>query len=248
MAYDSSPYGRHETDATESVGLAGAGRPRYLGQPGFREMSYTPGYGGAADGYGTAETAAGAAVPLDDVFDDPAGGEPGRDRLAVHWAWEIVLLIGVGTLVYLVWQAQPDALRGGDLSLLLTFAAGYGLLGIAAGVSLRAGAPNLAVGPVAVAAGAYFAQRGDEGVLTPTVFSLGVAILLGLAVGLLVVTFHVPGWAATLAAGAAAVVWLQQQPPEIPLAGAYDPTGHAAFLFALVAAMGILGGLLGTVK
>lgn len=252
MAYETSPYGRHEAEATESVGVAG--QPRYLGQAGFREepdfrtgATYPPGYG--AGGYG--ETEPTPTVPpavLDDIFDDPAGGDPGRDRLAVHWVWEVLLLLGVGTLVYLLWQAQPDALRGDDLSRLLVLGTGFGLLGLAAGVTLRAGAPNLAIGPVAAAAGAYFAQRGDEGVVPPTIYALGVAVLLGLAVAMLVVTFHVPGWAASLAAGAAAVVWLQLQPAEIPLAGEYDPSGQAAFLFALVAAVGILGGLLGTVK
>lgn len=255
MAYDHTTYGRQEADATDSVGLAGS--PRYFGQAGFRDepdfraaAAYSAGYGAGEGGgaYPPPDVVAGSPSGLDDVFDDPAGGEVGRDRMAVHWVWEVLLLIGVGTLVYLVWQAQPDALRGDQLSLLLTLATGFGLLGLAAGVTLRAGAPNLAVGPVAAAAGAYFAQRGDEGVLPPTVFSLGVAILLGLAVGVLVVTFHVPGWAATLAAGAAAVVWLQQQPAQIPLAGEYDPTGQAAFLLPLVAALGILGGLLGTVK
>ncbi|MGH3683336.1 MAG: hypothetical protein ACRDT2_24175, partial [Natronosporangium sp.] len=250
MAYD-NPYGRHDVDATDSVGLASASQPRYFGQPGFRDEpdrsagtgAYQP--GGYAGGYG--ESGA-AAVGLDTVFDDPDAGDPGRDRMAVHWAWEVLLLVGVATLVYLVWQAQPDALRGDSLSLLLTYATGFGLLGIAAGVSLRAGAPNLAIGPVAAAAGGYFALHGDRGVVSPTVFSLAVAVLLGLAVAVLVMVFHVPGWAATLAAGAGAVVWLQQQPAQIPLAGEYDPTGQAAFTFALVAAVSILGGLLGTVK
>jgi hypothetical protein len=253
MAYDNPPYGRPDGDASEAVGLAGAGQPRYLGQAGFRDepdfrsTGYQPA-GYAAGGYAAVDPPPGSPVPLGDVFDDPADGDPGRDRLAVHWVWEVLLLFGVVTLVYLVWQAQPDSLRGDQLSLLLILATGFGLLGLAAGVSLRAGAPNLAIGPVAAAAGAYFAQRGDAGVLTPTGYSVGVAILLGVVVAVLVVTFHVPAWAATLAAGAGAVVWLQQQPPAIPLAGEYDPTGQAAFLFALVAAVGILGGLIGTVK
>jgi ribose/xylose/arabinose/galactoside ABC-type transport system permease subunit len=252
MAYDNPPYGRHEGDTADAVGLAGPGQPRYFGQAGFRDEPdfrsapvYQPGYG---SGYPVTESPAGSPAALGDVFDDPAEGDPGRDRLAVHWVWEAVLLVGVVVLVYLVWRAQPDALRGSELSLLLTSATGFGLLGLAAGVSLRAGAPNLAIGPVAAAAGAYFAQRGDEGVVNPAVYSIGVAIMLGLAVGLLVVIFHVPGWAATLAAGAGAVVWLQQQPPEIPLTGGYDPTGQAAFLFALVAALAILAGLFGTGK
>jgi hypothetical protein len=235
MAYDSSPYGRHETEPTDPMS--------FRSTPDFRNnnTAYQPGYQGEP----SPTVPAGA---LSDVFDDPAAGEPGRDRLAVHWVWEALLLIGVGALGYLLYQADPDALRGDQLSRLLIFATGFGLLALAVGVTLRASAPNLAVGPVAAAAGAHFALRGDEGVATPTIFALGVAVLLGLAVAMLVVTFHVPGWAASLAAAAAAVVWLRLQDAEIPLAGAYDPTGQAAFLFALVAAMGILGGLLGTLK
>ncbi|HEY8472228.1 MAG TPA: ABC transporter permease [Natronosporangium sp.] len=235
MAYDNS-YGRHEAEPTERMGLAG-----------FRssapyESSYQSRYGDN-DPSPTVP-----AAELSDVFDDPDAGEPGRDRLAIHWTWEALLLIGVGVLGYLLMQADSDALRGDSLRAMLVYATGFGLLGIAAGVSLRAGVPNLAIGPVAAAAGAYFALRGDEGVATPTIFAVGVAVLLGLAVSVLVMTFHVPGWAASLAAGAAAVVWLQTQDPTIPLAGGYNPSGQAAFLFALVAAVGILGGLLGTLR
>jgi ribose/xylose/arabinose/galactoside ABC-type transport system permease subunit len=239
MAYNNSPYGRHETDATTDALSVG-------GQPAFR--AYQPGAHSVA-AYGESEsTPTVPAAELSDVFDDPAAGEPGRDRLGVHWTWEALLLIGVGTLGYLVFQADRDALRGDDLSLLLVFAAGFGLLGLAAGVSLRAGAPNLAIGAVAAAAGAYFADRGNEGVATPTIFALGVAVMLGLAVAVLVVAFHVPGWAASLAAAAAAVVWLQLQDPVIPLAGDYDPTDQAAFVFAGVAAVAIVGGLIGALR
>lgn len=242
MAYDTSPYGRHETEPTDQMGLAGFRASADLRNSTAYQPGYQPGYG---DGEPSPTV---PAAELSDVFDDPSAGDPGRDRLAVHWIWEALLLIGVGVLGYLLSQADSDALRGDSLRTMLIFATGFGLLGTAAAVTLRAGAPNLAIGPVAAAAGAYFALRGDEGVATPTIFALGVAVLLGLAVATLVMTFHVPGWAASLAAGAAAVVWLQMQDPEIPLAGAYDPTGQAAFLFALVAAMSILGGLLGTVK
>jgi ribose/xylose/arabinose/galactoside ABC-type transport system permease subunit len=227
---------------------------RYGSQAGFREepdyrtaTAYQPAGYGSAD-YPDSEAATGSPVALRDVFDDPAAGDPGRDRLAVHWIWELLLLAGVVALVYLLRQADPDALRGENLALLLVHATGFGLLGLAVGITLRAAAPNLAVGAVAAAAGAYFAQRGGEGVAVPTVFMLGVAILLGLAVALVVVALHVPGWAVSLAGAAAAVVWLQLQPAEIPLTGAYDPQGQAAFLFAVVAALAILGGLLGTVK
>ena len=40
------------------------------------------------------------------------------------------------------------------------------------------------------------------------------------------------------------LVWIGLQPEEIPLAGAYDPTSQATFLFLTVAAIGMLGGLI----
>jgi hypothetical protein len=256
MAYDNGTYGRHDADVTEPAGFAS--QPRFLGQAGFREeadfrgtppfqaTAYQPAAGGYPGGGEPVQPPTVPASELEDVFDSPADRDRGRDRMLVHWLWEVLLLIGVGALGYLLWQADSGALRGDGLSRLLIFATGFGLLALAAGVTLRAAVPNLAIGPVAAAAGAYFAQRGDEGVATPTIFALGVAVLLGLAVAALITIFHVPGWAASLAAAAAAVVWLQLQDPQIPLAGSFDPTGQAAFLFAVVAAVGILGGLLGT--
>jgi ribose/xylose/arabinose/galactoside ABC-type transport system permease subunit len=237
MAYDSSPLRRRDADVTDTVGH----QPRRSGE-GFGTSAAYPAFASGDNA---------AAVPpavLDDVFDDPADGAPGRDRLGVHWAWELVLLFGVATMVALVWGAEPDALRGDNLSQLLVFATGYGLLALAAGVTLRAGAPNLAVGAVAVAAGVHFAQHGADGVVPPTVVALGYALALGAALVLLVVVLHVPGWAASLAAAGAAVVWLYQQPAEVPLAGEFDPAGRAAVLFVLVAAVGIVGGLFSTLR
>lgn len=267
MANDDSPFGRHYSTANHRTGAAHqAGQTGQTGQTGQGHQvvqayqagqAYTqagqgyPGGGFAAGGYGgdeetRADTAAVPVSELDGVFDGPESS--GRDRLAVHWIWEVLLLIAVGVLGFLLWRADSGTLRGDELSLLLVLAAGFGLLGLAAGLTLRAGAPNLAIGPVAVAAGVYYAQHGADGVVSATVGALGTALLLGAAVAIVVVTLHVPGWAASLAAGAAAVVWLQLQPAEIELAGGYDPSGQAAFLFALVAALGILGGLLGTLR
>lgn len=246
MAYDSSPLRREEADVTQPTG----GQTAFPGAAGFRaEPDYRGGSTFAASGYPATEgTSAVPAAVLDDVFDDPADGAPGRDRLGVHWVWELVLLLAVGSLAALVWQAQPEALRGDNLSQLLVAATGFGLLGLAAGVSLRAGAPNLAIGPVAVAAGVYFAQRGAEGVVPPTLMALVTAVALGALMAVLVVGVHVPGWAASFAAAGAAVVWLYQQPAEVALTGGFEPTGRAAVLFVAVAAVAAVGGLLGTVK
>lgn len=264
MAYDESPFRRHDSTGEQRIGAAHragqTGQTRHTGQGHQVVQAYQAtqaytqtGYpaGGLAGFGGDEETRANTtAVPeseLDGVFDGP-DHRGGRDRLAVHWIWEVLLLIAVGVLGFLVWSSDSGALRGDKLSLLLVLATGFGLLGLAAGLTLRAGAPNLAIGPVAVAAGVYYAQHGADGVVPATVGALGTALLLGAAVAIVVVALHVPGWAASLAAGAAAVVWLRLQPAELELAGAYDPSGQAAFLFALVAALGILGGLLGTLR
>src|SRR5690348_17159845 len=104
---------------------------RFRGEPGFREEPdfrlggvaeesptlggnsgssvYTPGaypvgdYGASSDttvGLGGRRTPSQA--QLDDVFDDPDHGDPGRDRMSVHALWEVVLLLGVAALAYLL--------------------------------------------------------------------------------------------------------------------------------------------------
>lgn len=223
MAYESSPYRQedHQTSTTSFLPVTGPGGTSY------RDAQPEP-----------------EALVDEPVDDDP----PTRDRLAVHWLWELLLAAVVAGLVYLIWQGAPDELRGDALAGLLVQATGFLLLALAAGMTLRAGAPNLAIGPVAAAAGAYFAERGGEGVLVPTVFALGVAVLLGVGLALVVGVLHVPGWAASLAAAAAVVVWLQLQPAQIPLAGAFDPTGRAAFLFTAVATVAVLAGLAGSIR
>lgn len=256
MAYDSPAFRRHAAeDQSETTTSMGLGDQRFpdSGAGGYPHgAAYQVGSGYSASGYSSAGYAEGAsrgpvtAAELEGVFD--VDRRPGRDRMAVHWVWEALLLVAVAAIGFLLWRADGGAFRGSERSLLLVTAAGFGLLGLAAGLSMRAAVPNLAIGPVAVAAGVYFAQHGDGGVIAATGVAVIAALVLGAATALLVVGFQVPAWAASLAAGGAAVVWLRMQPDEIELAGAYDPTGQATFLFALVAAMGIFGGLLGTLR
>lgn len=185
---------------------------------------------------------------LDDVFDDPAHGEPGRDRMAVHLIWEVVLLLAVVGVAFLLQRENPDAVRGGQLDLLLVAATGLGLLALGAGLTLRAGAPNLAVGPVAIACGLHFAENGENGLLTSMVPAVVVVVGLGLLLALLVVGFHVPGWAASLAVALVVVTYIQLRTAPVDLQGQYDPTEHALYLFGGFAGLAVLGGLLGTVK
>lgn len=188
------------------------------------------------------------AAVLENVFDDPLHGEPGRDRIAVHVVWEVLLLIGLAVAGWRLWREDPDALRGAGLKSLLVDVAGLGMLVLAAGLSLRAAAVNLAIGPVAVAAALHFAEQGDQGVREGLLPALLVAALGGLALGLAVVVLHVPGWAASLAGAAGVIVYIERRTTPVVVQGGYDPRQTAIYLFLGFAAVGVLGGLLGAIK
>ncbi|MER7420292.1 ABC transporter permease [Micromonospora peucetia] len=188
------------------------------------------------------------AAVLENVFDDPAHGEPGRDRLAVHVVWELLLLIGLGVLAYLLWQEDPAALRGDALRSLLLDAVVLGLLTLAVGLSLRTAAVNLAVGPVAVAAALHVAEQGDRGAAAAAGPALAVAALGGLALALVVVVLHVPGWAASLAGAAGVIGYVEQRSAPVLPQGEFDPGGDALYLFVGFAAVAVLGGLFGAVR
>ncbi|WP_433388310.1 ABC transporter permease [Micromonospora sp. KLBMP9576] len=185
---------------------------------------------------------------LENVFDDPAHGEPGRDRFAVHVVWELLLLAGLGVLTYLLWQEEPAALRGDALRSLLLDVVMLGLLTLAAGLTLRTAAVNLAVGPVAVAAALHVAEQGDRGVGTAVGPALAVAALGGLVLALVVVVLHVPGWAASLAGAAAVVGYVEQRSAPVVPQGDFDPGPDALLLFVGFAAVAVLGGLFGAVR
>ncbi|WP_410814646.1 ABC transporter permease [Micromonospora sp. 067-2] len=188
------------------------------------------------------------AAVLENVFDDPTHGEPGRDRIGVHVVWEILLLAGVAALGWLLWQADPAALRGAGLNTLLVDAVGLGLLALAAGLSLRTAAANLAVGPVAVAAALHYAERGDQGLRDSVGPAVAVAALGGLALALAVVVLHVPGWAASLAGAAGVVVFIERRSAPVLVQGDYEPGRTAGYLFAGFAAVAVLGGLFGAIR
>ncbi|NJC15831.1 ribose/xylose/arabinose/galactoside ABC-type transport system permease subunit [Micromonospora profundi] len=188
------------------------------------------------------------AAVLENVFDDPAHGEPGRDRLGVHVGWEFLLLAGLAALGWLLWRADPDVLRGAALRTLLVNAVGLGLLALSAGLSLRTAAPNLAVGPVAVAAALHYAEQGDRG-LAASVGSAAVAAALGgLVLALAVVVLQVPGWAASLAGAAAVVVYIERRSAPVLVQGDYEPARSAGYLFAGFAAVAVLGGVFGAIR
>ncbi|WP_432050063.1 ABC transporter permease [Verrucosispora sp. NA02020] len=176
--------------------------------------------------------------------DDPQC-ETGPDRFGVHIVWETLLLFGFGALVYLVWREDPAILRGSGLRVLIVEVVALGLLALAAGLSLRTAAVNLAIGPVAVAAGLHFAEQSDRGLVEAVGLACGVAALGGLLLGLLVVVLHVPGWAASLAGAAGVIVYIEQRSAPVLVQGDFDPRGVAGQLFVGFAAIAVFGALFG---
>ncbi|WBB78866.1 ABC transporter permease [Micromonospora sp. WMMD882] len=205
-------------------------------------MGYEPGRGESVHREQSGTTVA-TAVP-----DETLDGEPGPDRVAVHVAWEGALAAKVVVLGLLLWLQSPQELRGNSLRELLVGVVGLGLLALAAGVSLRTAAPNLAIGPVAVAGALHFAEQGDRGVVESVLPALVVATVGGLAVALFVVLLHVPAWAASLAAVAAVVVYIDQRSLPVTVQADYDPRTGAYYLFAGFAAVAVLGGLFGAIR
>ncbi|WP_433613008.1 ABC transporter permease [Dactylosporangium sp. CA-139114] len=256
MAYDDSRF-RGEPGFREEPDFRSGGVPEDAPTLGVSSQSvYTPGSFPVSPAYGSpaAESSPDArrrpptVRQLGDVFDDPEHGEPGRDRYAVHALWELVLLLAAGALLYLLRDASPAALRGAELRALLLSGAELGLVAVAAGLTLRAGAPNLALGPIAFAAALFFAKNADRGLLMTAAITGLIAVGVGVVIAVLVVAFHVPGWAASLGAALALIAWITNQPAEKLVAGAYDPHPHAMWWAIGVAVLAAGGGALGVIR
>jgi ribose/xylose/arabinose/galactoside ABC-type transport system permease subunit len=218
-----------------------------------RNTTFTPGSyplgGYPSTDYGTDNTL-GLTEP--DAGPEPAPAparapKPPRDRIAVHIGWEIVLLLGAGAVAFLLWRADSDALRGAALRGLYLQVAIVGAVAVGTALSLRAAAPNLALGPIAYAAAMFFADNSDRGVLVTAGVTGLLAAAAGITIAIVVTAFHVPSWAASLAGGLGLVVWIQDQRGVEVVARAYDPDDHAVFWFAGFVALSLLGGLLGLV-
>ncbi|HTJ39259.1 MAG TPA: ABC transporter permease [Dactylosporangium sp.] len=258
MAYDDSRF-RGEPGFREEPDFRSSGVPEDAPTLGVSNQSvYTPGSFPVSPAYGTAPTESTlglgegrrrAPTPqqLGTVFDDPEHGEPGRDRLAVHALWEMVLLLAAGALLYLLHDARSAALRGTELQSLLLYGAELGLLAAAMGLTLRAGAVNLAIGPIAIAAALFFADNSDRGLVMTASITALIALGVGVVIAVLVVAFHVPGWAASLAVSLALVAWIADQHTQKIVNGAYDPHHHAlwwALGVVVIAAGGAAFGLI----
>jgi ribose/xylose/arabinose/galactoside ABC-type transport system permease subunit len=262
MAYDNSALRARSGDVAATPAVRS--ESRYLGE-GFRQEADFRDAGAARDATATSPTVAqpvssdadtdstlstNRRVPatpnLDYVFDDPADGEPGRDRMLVHGLWELGLALVVAGVGYLLYRAQPAAFNGGGLRSIALSASVLGALALAAALALRVGAANLAVGAVAGAAALYFGQHGGGGLISHLAVVVGVCAVIGLVQGLVVVGLHVPGWAASIGVGLVLLVWSNRQ-AAVALTDAYDPGPHAYYWFIGFCALSLVGGVAGLV-
>ncbi|SDT75413.1 ABC transporter permease [Actinoplanes derwentensis] len=175
----------------------------------------------------------------------PAVEADGRDRLGIHLGWEVMLLVVAGVIGFLLWREDSAALQRPALDALLVTGAAIGSLTLAAGLTLRTGVPNLAIGPIALASALQYAENGDKGVLQALVPALIIAAAGGLIVALVVVVLHVPSWAATLAAALGVIVYVQLRPGPVAVQADWDPTSQAFVLFGAFALLAVLGAAIG---
>ena len=211
------------------------------------EVSSTPPVAGVTDTDSTLAIANRVPPPnLDLVFDDPADGEPGRDRMIVHGVWELVLAVALAAVGYLLYRAEASAFSAGGVRTLLLNTTILGLVAAASAVALRVGAPNLAVGAVAVTAAVYYGQHSGAGVQRALLIMLGVAAAVGLVQGLVVVGLQVPAWATSLAVGLGLFAWAADQGPAT-LTGGYDPAPHAYYWFGGFCAVSLVASVVGLI-
>lgn|GEM_PF-1293846 len=216
--------------------------------PADGEARFDPGY--AAPETDRTLSLPGAGTPPDAALLTPPPPPP-ADRLLVHVVWELLLGILVAGLAVFCWQVEPAMFGADGVRALAVQAAMLGLLAMAVSVSLRAGSPNLAVGAFAAVAGLLFARSYQDSIATALVPALGVALVAGLALGVLVALAHVPGWAASLAAlcgGVVATSLVGHGNPVLVADGVPDPHRWAYVWFVAVAAVSVLAGVFGLVR
>ncbi len=183
---------------------------------------------------------------LDYVFDDPAEGEPGRDRMLVHGLWELLLAVALAGVGYLLYRQNSGAFGGDALRTLLLSASILGLLAAGSAVALRAAAPNLAVGAVAAAAALYFGHSSDGGLLQPLLVVIGACVAIGVVQGLIVVGLHVPSWAASIGVALVLLIWSDRQ-AAVTLFDGYGPLPHAYWWFGAFCAVSVGASIVGLV-
>ncbi|HEX2144247.1 MAG TPA: hypothetical protein VHG10_07060 [Glycomyces sp.] len=140
----------------------------------------------------------------------PTSGEddpPPTDRMALHLVWEIGLLLLACGVLFALTQSSAGPFADGSWSALFAALAPAIMLTSAMAVSLRVGAVNLAVGPIALLAAWLFIDASSSGAAMSLGMGLGAAAFVGIVLATLTAWLRAPGWAASGAVGGAIGLW-----------------------------------------
>ncbi|MEU6858087.1 hypothetical protein AB0B28_04300 [Glycomyces sp. NPDC046736] len=171
--------------------------------------------------------------------------EAPADRMAVHVVWEIGLLLLGGGVVFALTRSSSGPFAEGSWSAFAAALAPVILLASAMAVSLRVGAVNLAVGPIALLAAWMFVDASGSGSAMALAMGLGAAAFTGIVLATLSAWLRAPGWAASGAVGGAIGLWAGTagDPGDFTLS-ALPNTGVLAAL-AAAAGLSLFFGLVG---
>lgn len=168
---------------------------------------------------------------LDSTTPPDAYPEPPADRMAVHAVWEIGLLLLGGGILFALTQASSGPFNERSWEGFAAALAPLVLAATAVAVSLRVGAVNLAVGPIALLSAWLFVDASGSGSLISLAMGMGAAVFAGVVLATLCAWLRVPGWAAGGAVGGVIGLWAGT---------AGDP---AAFMLAELPSTGLLAAL-----
>ncbi|MEV6523476.1 ABC transporter permease [Longispora sp. NPDC051575] len=173
-----------------------------------------------------------------------APGSTGKDRLFVHLVWEVLLACLVTGLAVTLYGFASASFGGNSLKSMAVVAAVLLFLAVGLSATVRAGAVNLAVGPVAVASGYAFAAHSYAGYVEATLFAVGVALLAGLTLALFVCVVRVPGWAASAGLSVLIMAYFAGHHTSTIDDLDYRPQTHGGLWLAGAVALSVIGGLL----
>jgi ribose/xylose/arabinose/galactoside ABC-type transport system permease subunit len=143
-----------------------------------------------------------------DAGKSPSGDDESQsDRMAVHVVWEIGLLLLAGGVLFALTQSDGGPFAEGSWTGLFAALAPIVMLASAMAVSLRVGAVNLAVGPIALISAWMFVDASGSGAAMALGVGLGVAAFVGIVLATLTAWLRVPGWAGSGAVGGAIGLW-----------------------------------------
>jgi len=166
--------------------------------------------------------------------------------MAVHAVWEIGLLILGGGILFALTQASSGPFNEGSWNGFAAALTPLVLAAAAVAVSLRVGAVNLAVGPIALLSAWLFVDASGSGSLVSLGMSLGAAVFVGIVLATLCAWLRVPGWAAGGAVGGAIGLWAGTAgDPAVFMLAELPSTGLLAAL-AAAAGLSMFLGLVGS--